>query len=63
MYRQSYASASFVYTCEIDLGLTYSLSRPKLAARCFLAALDAAIRMGAPRDAARANELLAIVGA
>lgn len=63
VYRQSYASESFVYQCELDLGLTYAMRRPLAAWECFKRCLLAAIRMGRPDLASQANTLMSIVGA
>lgn len=50
------------FHCEIDLALTYSLRRPKLAIECAFNALRAAIEIRNPRLAYRANELLCAMG-
>lgn len=50
-----------VFTCEMDLALTYSLSRPRLARECALAALEAARVMQNPEKMYLASELLAII--
>jgi hypothetical protein len=55
-------SESFIYRCEMDLGLTYAMSRPDVAYSCFIRCMLAAIRMGRPDLGAQANELLSIVG-
>lgn len=47
-----------VFTCEMDLALTYSMRRPELARDCATRALFAAIAMGRPDLAYRANALL-----
>lgn len=51
------------FHCEIDLALTYSLRRPRLAIECVWAALRAAIEVRNPKLAYRANELLCALGA
>jgi hypothetical protein len=51
-------SPEFAFACEMDLALTYALSRPQLAAACASTALDHAIMAGRPDLAYRANDLL-----
>ncbi len=46
------------FLCEMDLAYTYSLSRPDLAWDCAIRALFAALHMGRPDLAYRANTLL-----
>lgn len=50
------------FRCEFDLALTYSMRRPRLAIRCAVAALRAAIGLKRPDLAYSANELLASLG-
>ena len=52
----------FIYQCELDLALTYALSRPLVSRDCLIRALFAAQRANRPELAFRANELLSIVG-
>ena len=67
VYHQSYASESYVFTCEMDIALTHALSRKasrrKLACEALKRCIVAGIRMMRPDLTANANELLAIVGA
>lgn len=50
------------FHCEYDLACTYALGSPRLARQCARAALTAAIQLGRPDYAYRANELLAAIG-
>ena len=49
------------FICNLDLALTYASRRRKLARRCALDALNAAISMGRPDLAYRANTLLGVL--
>lgn len=46
------------YLCELDLALTYSMRRPRLAIECAYKALKAAVELRNPMLAYRANELI-----
>lgn len=61
MYRTPDITVSprFAALCEIDLALTYSMRRPKLARECAERALAYAIKAGAPRLAWSARDILA----
>ncbi len=49
---------SLSFEAELSLACTYAYRRPRLAAECALSALVAAVRMGRPDLAYRANALL-----
>ncbi len=53
-----HASPSLVYHAELSLACTYALRRPALARESATLALSAAIAMGRPDLAHRANALL-----
>ncbi len=49
------------YTAMLDLALTYALRRPRLAAELLRDAHHAAIELGRPDLAFRANDLLSAI--
>lgn len=59
--QSPWSSNVYIAIAETDLGLTYALRRPGLAAECFRAAVKAATIADRPDLLARAKELLAIV--
>lgn len=54
--------ASLEFVCNVDLALTYSLCRPRLAIECAQRALVAAVDLRRPDLAWQANSLLAAIG-
>ena len=50
-----------VFNCEMDLACTYALRRPELARDCATRALFAALAMGRPDLAYRANSFLGVL--
>ena len=55
-------NSALAYRCEIDLALTYSLRRPRLAVECAVAAQSIAIRMHRPDLALNASEIVSAIG-
>lgn len=51
------------YTAMLDLALTYALRRPRLASELLRDAYRAAVVLGRPDLAYRANDLLSAIGA